>query len=265
LQEAEQEIGAFCRRGRKEMRTDTRPVASVLMAALLLAGTIVVVYAKGNGRLKPGVDFSGPHFNLNIHGVPYGVDKFKDDSVGSSRHSIFVPLSPDEGPVEFDLEYAFSYDSNWTVLDCDATGDGYASIILPAYMYLDTDGDGEEEKKQVSYYMVYLVGLGKPADDSVVVIEPEATYNESWTAFQLNQDKLEVTGKRKKNQPLWFNGTELFFADVKFCYDPDSLYPVCTEYFDTWIFDIPGLEGYWWKMTNNDVKLMQVRFYPVFK
>ena len=254
------------------MDTDTRiegsrkamyaSVTTTLMVVILVAGTIAV-YAKGNDRLKPGVDFSGPHFNLNIHGVPDGVDKFKDDSVGSGRHSIFVPLSPGEGEGEFMLEYAFSQELNWTVLDCDATGDGYASIILPAKMYFDTDGDGiEDQEKQVSYYMVYLVGLGKPVDDSVVVIEPEAAYNESWTVFQLNQDKLEVTGKRKRNQPLWFNGTELFFADVEFY---NYTYGTTTYYTDEWIFDIPGLEGYWWKMTNNDVKLMQIRFYPVFK
>jgi hypothetical protein len=193
--------------------------------------------------------------------VPEGVDKFKNDSIGSGRHSIFVPLSPSEGPSErFEIQYAFSYTENWTVLDCDATGDGTVSIILPAYMYVDTNSDGVEEKKRVSYYMVYLAGLGKPMDDSVVIIEPEAAYNASWTAFQLNQDYLEVTGKRKRSPPRWFNGTELFFADVTYFNGTSYI-----DYIDTWIFDIPGLEGYWWRMTNNDVKLMQVRFYPVFK
>jgi len=249
------------------MKTDTwledkgRPtcasVISALMAALVLAGTIAV-YAGGNGRLKPGVDFSGPHFNLNVHGVPEGVDKFADDSIGDGRHSIFVPLSASEG---FTIQYAFSYTLNWTVLDCDATGDGTASIILPAYMYLDTNGDGVDEKKQVSYYMVYLVGLGKPVDGSVVMIDPEAAYNASWEAFQLNQDHLEVTGKRK-GTPYWYNGTDLFFADVTFHNLIDGTF---TDYTDTWIFDIPGLEGYWWQTTNNGVKLMQVRFYPVFR
>ncbi|MBS7633896.1 hypothetical protein KEJ34_00090 [Candidatus Bathyarchaeota archaeon] len=38
-----------------------------------------------------------------------------------------------------------------------------------------------------------------------------------------------------------------------------------TWYNNTWIFDIPGLEGYWREMTNSGVKLMQIRFYPVFK
>ncbi|MEM2984857.1 MAG: hypothetical protein QXL24_06510, partial [Candidatus Jordarchaeaceae archaeon] len=122
----------------------------------------------------------------------------------------------DGNPVSILIQYAFSYDLNWTVLDCDATEDGTASIILPAYVYLDNDGDGvEETKTRVRYYMVYLVGLGKPKDDSMIIIEPKPAYNESWTAFQLNEDHLEVSGKRK-GKPVWFNGTDLFFADVAF-------------------------------------------------
>ncbi len=222
---------------------------------LLLIG-VAVIQARPGG-IRPGVDFSGPHFNLNFHGVPDGVDKFKVDYIGDGRHSIFVPLSPS---TNFTIQYAFSYELNWTVLDCDATFDGTASIILPAYMYLDTNNDGiEDTKRQVSYYMCYLAGLGKPSDESLILITPTAAYNESWTGFQLNQDHLDVTGHRK-GPPVWYNGTELFFADVTFFNGTDYIY-----YTDQWIFDIPGLEGYWWQMTNSDVKLMQVRFYPVFK
>ncbi len=229
--------------------------AAILTSTLLLTATFAV-QAKSNGGLKPGIDFSGPHLNLNIHGVPDGVDKFTVDSIGDGRHSIFVPLSP--SAENFSIQYAFSYDQNWTVLDCDATFDGTASIILPAYMYVDTNNDAIEEKMRVRYYMVYLAGLAKPLDDSMMLIYPTAANNGSWTAFQLNQASLTVTGHRK-GAPVWYNGTELFFADVTFFNGTDYI-----DYTDQWIFDIPGLEGYWWQMTNNGVKLMQVRFYPVF-
>jgi hypothetical protein len=144
------------------------------------------------------------------------------------------------------------------VLDCDATVDGTASIILPAYMYVDRDSDGVEEKLRVKYYMLYIAGLGKPSDDSIMIIEPQVAYNASWTAYQLNEDRLDVAGKRK-GKPVWYNGTDLFFADVTFFNGTGYI-----DYVDQWIFDIPGLEGYWWQMANNDVKLMQFRFYPVF-
>ncbi len=238
------------------MKNKGRVLTAAALTTALLLTAIFAVQAKPNEGLKPGVDFSGPHFNLNIHGVPDGIDKFAVDSIGDGRHSIFVPLSATLG--NFTINYAFSYDLNWTVLDCDATVDGTASIILPAYMYLDTNNDAVEEKVRVKYYMVYLAGLGKPSETSSTIIYPQAAYNASWTAFQLNQNSLTVTGHRK-GQPVWYNGTDLFFADVSFFNGT-----ITTEYVDQWIFDIPGLEGYWWQVTNNDVKLMQVRFYPVF-
>ncbi len=149
-------------------------LTAIALILILLFPGMIVVQAKPNGGLKPGVGFSGPHLNLNIHGVPPGVDEFKNDSIVPGRHSTFVPISY---PENITIEYAFSYQLNWTVLDCDATEDGYVSIILPEYMYLDLDGDGvEETKRQVSYYMVYLVGLGKPSDSN--------SYNISRTGIQ---------------------------------------------------------------------------------
>lgn len=54
--------------------------------------------------------------------------------------------------------------------------------------------------------------------------------------------------------------TDLFFVTVTI--DPPDLDPI--TYTDTWVFGIPYLTDYWWDVTNNDVRLMQVRFYPVF-
>jgi len=236
-------------------------MATLLLVSVFATSYVALVLAKPS---RPGIDFSGPHFNLNIHGVPAGVDKFKDDSIGSGRHSIFVPLYVDTTNIT--IEYAFSYDLNWTVVDCDATIDNYASIILPAYMYFDTDGDGIEDiKKSVSYYKVYVVGLGKPSDTSEVLIYPEVAHNGSWIAYEFYEDKLEVSGHRKggkgkTGQPVWYNGTDLFFVDVEFMNSTGDI----IEYINQWVFDVPGLEGYWWKVTNNEVRLMQVRFYPVF-
>lgn len=93
----------------------------------------------------------------------------------------------------------------------------------------------------------------------IVIIYPEPVYNDYWTAYQLNEDRLDVPGKRK-GAPIWYNGTDLFFDNVTFWNGTHYIY-----YENTWIFDMPGLEGYWWQMINNDVKLMQVRSYPVFK
>ena len=206
--------------------------------------------------------------NLNIHGVPDGasIDKIKNDSAGPGRHSIFVPLSTTD-PVT--IKYAFSEDLNWTVVDCDATGEGHdASIILPAYVYLDTNGDGiEDTRKRVSYYLVYVVGLRKPKDPTQIIVYPKAEHNGSWTAYRFYEDELIVPGhikggkgKGNTGQPVWYNATDLFFVDVTFWNGTDYIY-----YVNTWVFDVPGLEGYWWNVQNDGVRLLQVRFYPVFK
>jgi len=249
----------------------TKLAAAISLTLLLTIPVLAINLSASAQRLKPGVDFNGPHFNLNVHGVPDGTDKFKNDSVGPGRHSIFVPLStvdPETGlPYNITIRYGFSQTMNWTVLDCDATDEGHnASIILPAYVYLDTNGDGiEDTAKRVSYYLVYVVGLGKPSDTALTIIYPQVAYNESWTAYQFSQDQLTVPshmkgGKGRTGQPVWYNATNLFFIDVRFW--NGTIY---TDYTDTWVFDVPGLEGYWWDVTNDGTRLMQIRFYPVFK
>src|SRR5262249_16115196 len=36
-----------------------------------------------------------------------------------------------------------------------------------------------------------------------------------------------------------------------------------TQFKNVWIFNVPNLVSYFWDYTNTDLKLMQVRFYPV--
>ena len=296
------------------------------IALLLLIGLVsnsgLMVEAR---RLQPGVDFEGPHFNLNVHGVPDGVDKFTDDSIGSGRHSIFVPLNNTE-PIS--IEFAMSNLLNWTVADCDATGDGYASIILPRYMWIDTNGDGEEDtQKRVNSYKVYVVGLGKPGDNEMI-LSPRAEFTDSsgkvyyyWGDVTIEGHKNRKSGK-DTGQPDWQNATDLFLVDTTLWIDTDGDGVVDQEwndlnangivdspewndtngnfvvdagewndldldgvvdsdewvdtdgdfvvdnelitYEDEWVFNIEYLDGYWWDVRNDGVRLMQVRFYPVF-
>jgi hypothetical protein len=36
-----------------------------------------------------------------------------------------------------------------------------------------------------------------------------------------------------------------------------------TQFNNVWIFNVPQFDSYFWDYTNTDLKLMQVRFYPV--
>lgn len=47
-------------------------VATLLIAALLLSSTPVAQAKPSSPTMKPGIDFQGPHLNLNIHGIPAG-------------------------------------------------------------------------------------------------------------------------------------------------------------------------------------------------
>jgi hypothetical protein len=296
----------------------------LLLVSLLAASAGAFVFAK---RIQPGIDFDGPHHNLLIHGVPDGVDKFKDDTIGSGRHSIFLPLNTVD-PIT--IQFSMSEDLNWTVTDCDATGDGTAGIILPRYMFVDDDEDPltPDVAKRVNSYKVYLVSLGKPGENEMV-ISPRAEFTDSsgkvyyyWGDVTYEGHKNKKHGGADTGQPNWQNATDLFLVDTtlwndtdvdgvvdqewndlnengivdspewtdtngNFIVDPgewtdidldgvvdsdewvdaDGDFVVDNElivYEDEWVFNIKYLDGYWWDMQNSGVRLMQVRFYPVF-
>ena len=242
--------------------------ATILLLLALFLGTMVQAKPNSNGPKLGDPGFSGPHFNLNIHGVPDGVDKIKNDSAGSGRHSIFIPLDTDNNSITMLLAVATDPNQNWTVVDCDATIDGTVSIILPRYVWVNiTNGNGWTwEHKRVDYYNVYVAALGKPTDHKIIV-EPQAEFDNvtnkvyySWGTFDVPGHKNGKKAGPGGGQPKWQNVTRpYFFHTVTLWNGTDYV-----TYTDTWVFDIP-LDGYWWEVKNEGVKLMQVRFYPVFK
>ncbi|UCH69960.1 MAG: hypothetical protein JSV29_06935, partial [Candidatus Bathyarchaeota archaeon] len=124
---------------RKIVVSKTKAVIATSATILLLLALSIgmMVQAQPRKSPKPGdPGFSGLHFNLNIHGVPDGVDKIKNDSAGSGRHSIFIPLNTNNNNITIFIAVATDPNQNWTVLDCDATTDGNVSIILPRYIWV---------------------------------------------------------------------------------------------------------------------------------
>lgn len=256
----------------RESIVPEKKVVKVASAAILLLLTLSVglmVQAQPSKSPKPGdPGFSGPHFNLNIHGVPDGVDKMKNDGTGPGRHSIFIPLNTNNNNITMFLAVATDPNQNWTVVDCDATIDGTVSIILPRYILENvTNGNGWIwEQKRVNYYNVYLVALGKPTDHRVIV-EPQAEFDNytnkvyySWGTFDVPGHKNGKKAGPGGGQPNWQNVTRPFFFHTVTLWNGTDF----VTYTDTWVFDIP-LDSYWWEMNNEGIKHLQVRFYPVFK
>jgi len=265
----------------------TRSIA--LIVSLLILGVGVTVQAKPNGGLKPGIDFSGPHFNLNVHGVPVGVEKPVPDDAGPGRHSVFMPVETAE-PVQFFYSMQGKW---WVVNDCDATGDGTISITLPRELWdegLDGIRDTADDVKigNIGSYRVYAVALGQPSD-GIISMDPDATYTAPDATLGVGQTIFveltdnPLTVSRAKGKPVWVNGTYLFLAtawvwtadlnlDGNWWLGDswDGTIEDCdagevTVYTDYWVFDIPELLNYFWDVSNTGVRLMQVRFYPILK
>ena len=308
----------------KHLAFGTIALTILIISAFLAINTMAVPGVEAR-RLQPGIDFDGPHFNLNIHGVPDGVDKFTNDTIGPGRHTMFVPLYNTE-PIT--IQYAMSNTLNWTMQDCDATGDGYASVILPRYMWIDTNNDGTvDTQKRVQSYKVYVVGLGKTGENEMI-LSPRAEFTDSTGKVYYYWGDLTIEGHKNKKsgadtgQPNWQNATDLFLVDTTLWIDTDLDGVVDQEwndlnangivdspewtdtnanfvvdagewtdldldgvvdsiewtdtdgdfvvdnelitYTNEWVFNIPYLDGYWWDVRNDGVRLLQVRFYPVW-
>jgi hypothetical protein len=69
--------------------------------------------------------------------------------------------------------------------------------------------------------------------------------------------------KRDKGKPRRVNITDIFRATGCLDYDDSGYCDVGDlEFRNIWIFNIVELTEYMWDYDNNDLKLMQVRFYP---
>ncbi|MBI4721004.1 MAG: hypothetical protein HY770_07265 [Chitinivibrionia bacterium] len=183
----------------------------------------VVSHMTGNGGLP------GPHFNLNIIGVP---KQKSADMTGNDGHRIFVKL---EGNTKILLN-----EGEFAVLDANGT-DGTAIFQLPAP---DTDNDG------VTEYTVFARALGKPGGSSTMTtcatdVATDVEYCSIYSSIQIRS-----TGKSSfvnVSRELLY-----IYADL----NGDGAverYPLFDE----------ALRDYFWSYDNNGLKLLQLRFYEV--
>jgi len=192
--------------------------ATCLVATVALGGSV----SAGNGAP------SGAHYNLNIIGVK---NPKTADMTGSSRHTIFVPLSGSTRILLSEGEFA--------VLDGNGT-DGSAAFQLPNP---DPDNDG------TTWYSVYARALGTPKNSPYSLTTTCATHDgvEYCSVISL---KLE----RTKGKSTFQNVTKYLlyvYADT----DGDGVADVRVPLFsDQW-------EGFLWDYDNHGLKLAQLRFY----
>ena len=203
----------------------------------IIIGLLIVAafFIPGVSAAADPFKINGEHYNLNIIAVKTA-DQIK--TVGDSMgHTMFVKLS------------------------------GKTKIIMTqdeggVFQVVDRNGlDGQTQFNIApGHYNVYARALGKPNGN--VHIQANGTFDDAVTG-----ETLKMLGyvdiSRSTGKPQNLNINNLFYVDVTIC--TASLDGVCTEmttYTDTWVFDIPELLEYYWDYDNNNLKLLQVRFYP---
>ena len=201
-------------------RTTILVVALSLLLAAAAPGT---VYA-GNGAP------SGPHYNLNIIGVP----KVKGaDMTNTDGHRIFVPLL---GSTKILLYEG----ADFQVLDANGT-DGSAAFQLP---------NPDPANNGVTEYSVWARALGKPGGSSkTTTCAVDSVTLETWCSIY---SMVLVRGTGKSSFTNVSKELLYIYADLNGDGTVER-YPV---------FD-KALQGYFWAYDNGGLKLAQLRFYEV--
>ena len=240
----------------------------VLVLVLLLTIGVTPVFAA-----KPGTDFNGEHYNLNLIGKS---KEMPGDYDNPDRHTMFVPLDTSDFDIDLNtpnnlgeetlpgIKIEMTQGEEFAMIDGNAT-DGYGAFQL---------GDGK--------YHVYIAVKAKspkyedPYTDITGWVEAYDNLGQLWYYLDIG----DVSVKKGKNS--WTDATDLFFVDL----DEDLFgfltgdEPGWEEGLGIWVFDyMAGLDtwyedsggevaydlsdlAYFWQFDNHGNKLIQVRFYP---
>jgi hypothetical protein len=194
---------------------------------------------------------SGPHYNLNIIGVPQ--DKTAD-MTGANGHVIFVQLVGGDTASSLNgkdfstiskINKIFLFPAplgeSFQVLDANATDRNGASFQLP--------------EDVSTTWTVWARALGKPGGSA------NATTNEVLCSL------ATLTITRVKNAKFANVSSELLFITI--VVDPVASPDLATCLGVTTVGQVTVplfngcLQNYFWNYQNNGLKLLQLRFYPV--
>jgi hypothetical protein len=251
-----------------------RARTSVLLGictAITMAGAQTANAQTGNGAP------SGSHYNLNIIG-----SKSKNPKMtGTSRHTIFVPLSTQGGTSakiyltpgdHFEVCDGNAFDPAY-----DCTGNQIQSIgavfMLPCNSNLTagTDPDGEPSTLfpcdetapgYIQSYEVWVRELGKPGGGATMTTcADEVTDVNGNSTLEHVCSTENVVLTRTKGKSTFSNVTQELTSLVA-CYDVNTD-PTITD-IDCFRYALfrDELEDWVWEYDNNNLRLAQLRFYP---
>jgi len=252
-----------------------------IILALLTSPFIASLQAKPNKTNdgpKPGIDFNGPHFNLNLIGKSKEMPGEKDNP---DRHTMFVPL--DTEGMTFDINTPNNLgdqeamdgikieitqskaEDGWAMIDGDAT-DGYGAFELAAGKYAVYIAVKAKSPKYPNAY-TNITGW----------VESYDNLGNLW--YYIDVGSVSVSKGKNK----WTDATDLLFVTIN---EDDFGFLLGTEpdyipQLGMWVFDyMSGLDtwyedslgtasynlsdlAYFWQVVNSGNKLIQVRFYEI--
>jgi hypothetical protein len=180
---------------------------------------------------------SGPHYNLNIIGVPRTKDAPMDDNNG---HRIFVHLGSKKNDVTVTtrIYLAQSTDGTFKVLDANGTDDGKARFQLPA----------------PGTYTIWARPLGKPLGEAKITTCGEYT-DDTGAIVEVCSLNFEVFVREKGMRKFTNVTTALTTIELADAELIDACGGATVSLFNG------CLEEYLWKYDNKGLKLLQLRFY----
>ena len=200
--------------------------AALVLAALILVPALAATATTGNGAP------SGPHFNLNIIGVPKEKNGGTWDNDG---HRIFVKLWG------VDTKIWLVAGDTFNVIDADGT-DGSATLQLM---------DSYPGTTTTAVYKIYLRALGKPGGSMGMTTGFVDELGNYWYSLE------SVNLTRTKGQSKFTDKTlELTTIYVDITNDGIDN-PIRYNLFDN------ALYSYFWDYDNAGLKLLQMRFYVI--
>jgi hypothetical protein len=221
----------------KNTRRETKMKLGKLFAsaagALVLSASMAL--AAGNGAP------SGPHYNLNIIGVPKNKTA---DMTGTSGHTIFVPLWSIAKINLCDSDACAS--GGFLVLDRNGTDADGAKFALPSP---DPDNDG------VTGYSVFARALGKPggsADMTTCMQQKTDTDGNGILDILCSEITLELNNTDRPNR---FQNVSKYLLYVYADTDGDGLADSRVPLFGD------ENQDFYWEYDNSGLKLAQLRFY----
>ena len=219
------------------MKKNVALAAALVFAVMLVLPSLVAAVPKedkGNGAP------SGPHWNLNIIGVP----KDKNMPENNGGGVIFVKLGNDE--VSIRTRINLEEGPNFAVLDKDGT-DGSATLQLIDPFPEDVSpgiNTGEE-----AIYKIYIRALGKPGGSATITSGFTDELGNDWLSLE------PITVERTKGQSR-FSDQTLKLTTIYVDITPDGIdNPVRYNLFGNELWE------YFWDYDNSGLKLLQMRIY----